>query len=362
MPQHALTDAEILASIAAVKQHGTVTAATEATGMPRGTLDNRLRAGVARGLVTREELRPKKPERLTPELQRLPQSADECWEVLDRAIGRYRAQPKPPKYQAKKTRRIVIASDLHAPFHHAEAVARMLEETKGFDQLIINGDLQDAYSVSRFIKHEAVSWEREMAAVDALLSQFCAQYPDVLIVDGNHDRPRFEKVLRSQLSMEQMAALEFICEGNFSSIRALAKRKGYQNARFAPIKVGRYNLSWAAQEGDLVVTHAERSSRVPSGVLRVIDEWLTDQHEALGLKPWRVLVQAHTHQLGMFPWRSDKLLVEGGALCGTMGYQLDAKIFGRGQRLGYVTLTQHDGVTDLASVRFHWLDPVLRAA
>lgn len=355
MAAHALTDAEVQTTIDAVREHGGVTAAADALGMSRVSVEHRVRTGITRGLTTRQALRPQKP---APEYARLPQSADECWDVLDRAIGRYRQTPKPPRYVAKKTRRIVVAGDFHAPFHHAEAVARMLADTAGYDQLIVNGDLQDFYSISRFTKHEQVSIERELAAVDGLLGQFSAHYGDVVIVDGNHDRPRFEKQLRTLLPIELIHVLEFLTQGNFSAIAVLARR--YPNIRFAPIKVGRHAIAWAAQEGDLIVSHAERSSRVPSGVLRVVDEWLTDQHEALGLQPWRVLVQAHTHQIGMFPWRADKLLVEGGCLCSVHGYQLDSKVFGRGQRLGYVTLTQVDGVTDLSSVRVHWLDPVLR--
>jgi hypothetical protein len=110
------------------------------------------------------------------------------------------------------------------------------------------------------------------------------------------------------------------------------------------------------------VTHAEKYSKVPGSALRGIEEWFSDQHDILGLEPWRVLVQAHTHALGWIPWRSDRLLVEQGCMCHVHGYQLDAKVAGRGQRLGYVTLTQRDGVTDMSSVRTHWLDPVLRAA
>lgn len=357
MAPAALTDDDIHKTIAAVKTHGGVSQAAPHLGLSRLQAEHRIRVGIERGFTSRADLRPKREPK---EYARLPQSADECWDVLDRAIGRYRKTEKPPAYRSKKERRIVVAGDLHAPFHNPEAVAKMLADTEGFDQLIINGDLQDFYAISRFTKHEQVSIERELAAVDGLLGTFSAHYPDVLIVDGNHDRPRFEKQLRTLLPIELVHVLEFLTDGNFSAIKALSRR--YKNIRFAPIMVGRHKIAWAAQEGDLIVSHAERSSRVPSGVLRVVDEWLTDQHDALGLKPWRVLVQAHTHQIGMFPWRSDKLLVEGGCLCSVHGYQLDSKVFGRGQRLGYVTLTQRDGVTDLSSVRFHWLDPVLRAA
>jgi predicted phosphodiesterase len=269
-----------------------------------------------------------------------------------------------PLKSEKRTRvsdkRIVIAGDFHAPFHSVPAVAAMVAQTAGFDQLIVNGDLQDFYAISRFTKHESVPIEREMAAVDGLLGTFSASYPDVLIVDGNHDRSRFEKQLRHLLSLEMMHVIDLLTGGNLSAIAVLAKR--YANVRFAPIQVGRHKLSWCAQEGDLIVTHAEKYSRVPGAALRGIEEWFADQHEAIGVHPWRVLIQAHTHQLGWFPWRSDRLLVEGGAMCEVHGYQLDARIAGRPQRLGYVTLNQRDGVTDIASVRCHWLDPQLRAA
>ncbi len=363
MATPSLTDEECLAAVTAIQAHGgNTTEAAVALGVSRTTLQHRVVLARSRGLIGKQDVGRPKRKTLPEVYDRLPQTADECWAVLDTAIGRTRPQPKPPVYRSPKTKRIVIASDFHAPFHRPDAVAAMLAATKGFDQLIINGDLQDSYSVSRFVKYEAVPWEREMAAVDALLASFAAQYPDVLIVDGNHDRPRFEKALRSQVPLEIVHVIEYLTGGEFSAIRVLMKRKGYQNIRFAPIKVGRHSLSWCAQQGDLIVTHAEKYSKVPGAALRGIEEWFSDQHDVLGLDPWRVLVQAHTHALGMFPWRSDRLLVEGGALCAVHGYQLDARVAGRGQRLGYVTLTQTDGVTDLNSVRFHWLDPVLREA
>jgi hypothetical protein len=216
--------------------------------------------------------------------------------------------------------------------------------------------------VSRFTKHEMVPWEREMAAVDTLLAAFSRQYPDVLIVDGNHDRPRFEKAVRSLVPVEIIHVIEYLTGGEFSSIRALAKRQGYQNVRFATTTVGRYHLGWFAQEGDLIVAHAEKFSRVPGAALRAIEEWFSDRHDTLGLAPWRVLVQAHTHQMGVFPWHADKLLVEGGCMCHTHGYQLDPKIAGRPQRIGFVTLTQRHGVTDVDSIKLHWLDAVRKTA
>jgi predicted phosphodiesterase len=336
-------------AIEAVSTWGNVTRAALELGIPRCTLQNRHQRALAKGL--RSE---------TVEPVRLPQTADECWAFLDAAIGRTAKPHRPPKYSAKDTRRIVVAGDFHAPFHDVEAVGQMLHETEGFDQLIVNGDLMDHYSISRFTKYESVAVERELAAVDALMGAFSRQYPDVLVVEGNHDRPRFEKQLRSLVSLEMIHVLEFLTGGEFSAIRALGKR--YKNVRFADVQVGRHHLGWFAQEGDLLVAHAEKFSTVPGAALRVIESWFADRHDSLGLAPWKVLIQAHTHQLGWFPWHSETLLVEGGCLCETHGYQLDPKIAGRPQRVGYVTLTQHKGVTDRNSVRCHWIDASRKAA
>ena len=347
---------------AAVKQcHGNIAEAARLLGASETTTKSRVTAALRQGLFTESDLAGWRRQSAPGVGYRLPASADECWDVLDAAIGRQRKVEPPAKARTKfSDKRIVIAGDFHAPFEHTEAVALMLAETKGYDQIIVNGDLQDFYSASRFVHREHVAIEREMGAVDALLGHFSAQYPDVLLVDGNHDRPRFEKALRAQLSLDLMQILEFLTGGNLSAIKVVAQR--YKNIRFAPVTVGRHNLSWVAQEGDILCSHAEKYSKVPGAAMRVIEEWFSDQHEILGLKPWRLLVQAHTHMGCWFPWRSDRLLVEGMCMSTVHGYQLDSKIAGRGQRLGYVTLTQRDGVTDLRSVQPQWLDPQLRAA
>jgi predicted phosphodiesterase len=355
MAQAALTHVQKQEAYDLVTRWGNVSRASMEARIPRATLQHRYTAYV-NGIG--------QPAPVVPahESRRLPQSADECWEFLDAAIGRRRKTAKPPEVKGAKfsDKRIVIAGDFHAPFEHTEAVALMLAETKGFDQIIVNGDLQDFYSASRFIHKEHVPIEREMAAVDALLGHFSARYPDVLIVDGNHDRPRFEKALRAQLSLELMHVIEYLTGGNLSAIKVAAKR--YPNVRFAPIQVGRHSLAWVAQEGDILCSHAEKYSKVPGSAMRVIEEWFSDQHEHLGLHPWRVLVQAHTHMGAWFPWRADRLMVEGMCMSRIHGYQLDSKIAGRGQRLGYVTLIQRDGVTKLRSVQPQWLDQELRAA
>jgi predicted phosphodiesterase len=371
MANKALTDAQLQAAADALRAHaGNINAAAKALGYPRPTFENHARTALRKGFISAEELdslrdAAKQAKRLPPEREslhsgrRLPQTADECWALLDDYIGRSQRPLVSPPLSKRKAgnaaKRIVVASDFHAPFHDAWAVSELIRRERGADTLIINGDLQDFYSISRFLKYEPVTMETELAAVDALLGQLSAAFPDVLIVSGNHDKQRFEKQLRSLLSMEMMHVIEFLTGGNLSVIHAIAKR--YPNVRFAQTHVGRHHLGWFAQEGDLICAHAEKYSRVPGAALRGIEEWFSDQQGMLGIQPWRVLVQAHTHAMGVFPWRADKLLVECGCMCADHGYQLTAQIGGRPQRRGYITLEQRAGVTDLNSVRMVWLDP-----
>ena len=392
MPPKPLSDAQLQAAADALRAHGgNINAAAASLGYLRPTFENHARTAIRKGFISGEELdalrdAAKAAKRLPPERdslhsgRRLPQTADECWALLDDFIGRSLimnaadqrtgADAAVGKKASNKlahrdgranqnavsdTRRIVVAGDFHAPFQCNRSVAELIRREQGADLLIVNGDLQDFYAISRFLKYEAVSVETELAAVDALLGQLSRAFGEVVIVAGNHDHARFEKQLRGLLSLEMIHVIEFLTGGNFSTTRLIAQR--YPNIRIAETHVGRHKLGWLWQEGDVLCTHAEQFSRIPGNTLRVIEEQMTDMERVYGLAPWRVLIQAHTHQMGWFPFRAERLLVEGGCMSTTHGYQLTAASRGRPQRRGYVTLTQTAGRTDLNSVRLVWLDP-----
>ena len=365
MAQKSLSEANKRQLLEAIRRTGSVVGAAELLQIPRSTADSRWQRtrswALAEGIeVPNIQGRAVATEPLPPS-PRLPYTADEAWEVIDGWIGRKRTPTtKPPKFHAKSERRYTIAGDFHAPFHDPEAVAELIAKESGpTDTLIISGDLMDFYSISRFLKYEHVPIEQEIAGADALLTMLASKFSDVLVIEGNHDTQRFEKQLRSFLSPEMMHCIELLTGGNLSIVQLLAKRHG--NVRFAPQQAGRYKLGWLTQVGDLLVSHAEKFSTVPGSALRKIEEGMADFEQVYGLQPWRVLIQAHTHAFSMIPWHSDKLLLEGGCCCLTHGYQLTARMGGRPQRIGYTTLTQHDGVTDINSVKFHWLNAERRA-
>jgi Icc-related predicted phosphoesterase len=283
-----------------------------------------------------------------------------AWAEWRRWIGaaheRYTAPADRPPGARQK---ILIASDLHCPFQDKQYVAEMFADTTDCDVAIFAGDLMDSYGLSRFLKYEQVPIETEVAEVTTFLEQASQQYPRVILLEGNHGNARLEKQLLA-LDRQLVNAIRILTGGNLSLLRAAASR--FENVELGVTQVGRHRMDWLVQVGDLIVTHAEKFSIVPGSAMRKVEEWLADQERTLDLQPWRVVAQAHTHQLGMFPWHADKLLLETGCLCETHGYQLTARIGGRPQRRGWWTLEQQDGWTDYDSIRMRWPDARREAA
>ena len=279
-----------------------------------------------------------------------PQTYDEALVEYRQYIGQTTPTLTPAKHQKFSDERIVICSDFHAPFHHPAALADLCKVEA--DTCIVAGDLQDHYSISRFLKYESVPISQELAAAQLILEHLSHRFAHTYCIEGNHDSARFEKLLADRLPHEAIDIIRFLSGGTLSSMQALIKQ--FKNVELVKHKVGTHTVSWFMQKGDLIVSHAEKYSRVPGAALRGIEEWFSDFEQTLGLEPWRVIVQAHTHAMALFPFGPDKVLVESGAMCRTHGYQLSARIAGRPQRLGWVTMTQRNNVTDLSSIRLHW--------
>lgn len=285
----------------------------------------------------------------------MPRDYDEAMDLWRQIIGcTKREYQGPAKRRESTTQRIAVCSDFHAPFQHTEALAAFIEREKGSDICIVAGDLQDHYSISRFTKYESVPIQQELAAAQMILERLSEAFPIVLITEGNHDKARFEKLLHERLPMDAVEIVRYLSStGGLSTIEAMCRQ--FTNVEHVKNRIdGRYDVSWYVQHHDLIVTHAEKFSRVPGSALRGIEEWVSDFEGMLNLKPWRVLIQAHTHQLSLFPYGADKLLAESGCMCVPHAYQMSARISGRPQRVGWITCEQTNKVTDLSSVRPFW--------
>ena len=266
---------------------------------------------------------------------------------------------KPPESRGIATQKILVVPDLHAPFHEPEMFAAMLDAEGDADHCICIGDLGDAYALSRFLKYEHMPYRDEWASVTLVMQELASRFPTVTIVIGNHDA-RLEKQLRQHLTTDMVDAIGFMTGGILCPITALAKR--YPNVTIAKhVTPSGQSVDWFTMIGDAWLGHPEKFSRVSGSALRFTEEWIADNEITLGIENARLIVMGHTHAAAILPYRANKLLVECGCLCQQQGYMLSPRIGGRPQRRGYVTFTQTDGVTDLNSIHFRWLDVELTA-
>lgn len=262
----------------------------------------------------------------------------------------------PAKAKARTGRlKVVAAGDFHIPFHDRDALATLLTREKDADVLLIGGDFGDAHCASTFTKYEHVSYEDEHAGKTLVLSQLSETFPIVKYLKGSNHTDRFEKRLRENLSKDVLDAVMSMTGGILNPDLALVKR--YPNVEVAGWTTpDGQEVSWLTVIGDVAFCHAEKYSRVAGSTLRSIEEWIDDFSGTLGLPRLRAICQFHTHAAGLFPYKSDMLLVEPGCMCTTHKYQLGSKIGGRPQRLAYATMEFVDECLDVNSVRLHWMN------
>jgi predicted phosphodiesterase len=347
-------------ALAAVAEHGNEAAAARALGMPIGTFRSRHQ----RALVWQAEggILPTPPDVLTrPEPIGTYDEARAAWNArLGIAKDRYRG---PSKRQVDPARqRVLVLPDIHAPYHHPQMLADAIEAERKADICVVMGDVSDSYALSRFDQSHRAPVEEEIRQVEIILATLSETFPDVRLIRGNHDA-RLERQLTARLrDLEFIQAIKYMTGGTLDFVQAAARK--FPNVQVCGIDAADgQRADWMMVLGDVVFLHAEKFSRVPGSALRGIEEWLSDNERMLGLPPdWRVVIQAHTHQLGMFPYRADKLLVECGCLCQTPGYAVSARVGGRPQRRGYVAFDLVAGRCDVNSVRLQWLDGLERYA
>jgi len=349
--------AETLALVAA--HDNNVRAAARAAKISRSTLQSRYQEA----LIISGVPPPKPPPPVEPMVREPLASFEEAWAQWSRTIGMMRDRYKGPPDRSgaiKKARgdrperiKILVIPDVHAPFHNVEQFATMIAREKDIDKAICIGDLSDSYSLSTFTHYRSVGFSEEWASVTAALQAMSEAFPSVELVIGNHDG-RLEKRLRERLTTDMVEAVKFMTGGLLCPITALAKQ--FPNVTVAKhIVPGGESVDWFTTCGDAWLGHPERYSVIPGAALRKVEEWLSDHETDLGLRRYRLICLGHTHTYSQFLWRSGQMLIEVGCLAQMQGYMLKPKIGGRPQRAGYVTFEQVNGVTDLNSVKFHYL-------
>jgi hypothetical protein len=254
----------------------------------------------------------------------------------------------------RKTTRIVIAGDFHTPFHDRDALKALIrEESASTDELIVNGDLLDFWSCSRFAKASRITDpQAEMREAQAVLCLLAEHFRSIKLIGGNHDsRPR--KFLTDHLPPDVLDYISLTGPMVFRPLEFLAA--GLSNVSVVePIRSGHAEFGFLYQLGDAVFTHAEKYSRIPGKSATEVLHWLKSFAEPQRLVTGvRCIVQAHSHAGGTVCADYGALAIDGGCMSTLQEYHGTPKIqTPRPLATGWTVLLQQGGVTDLRESRF----------
>ena len=245
---------------------------------------------------------------------------------------------------------VAVASDLHLPYGVPDVIDAFLSLEA--DICIINGDLGDMYSFSRFVKYHGANWQQEKAECTDFLRRASEAFETVIVIPGNHDA-RFVKRLAENIGTDELAELLDMAGESGVRLDPLGRMAAqFPNVHMPSRNVEGIEVAWFYQMGDAIFCHGESYSSAGTNLVpRKVEEYFRRHAALLNLQPWRFACQAHTHNLSWTLFNSDQLVVECGCMSKAHDYQLSPKMQGSPQRRGWVTFEMTDGCTDLNSVR-----------
>jgi len=236
---------------------------------------------------------------------------------------------------AKPQRRIVSLSDIHMPFHRQDTLEQAIEEAKGADILVLNGDIFDCYGISTFKKNKKIPLIREYMIVLEFLKGLVKHFPTILLVSGNHE-DRFSGTLNT--------ALQETCEPPVGDdlMTRLARGDIYDEEGK---RIGNYTWDnvhynqlqpWWVKVGKTIFCHPKTFSRGPGHTIKKAFDWF---HQIDHVGEWDSIVMGHTHQAAKYVYEG-RLLIEQGCLTNILEYQWDNGIRYIGQSNGYAEIFQ----------------------
>lgn len=250
-------------------------------------------------------------------------------------------------------KKILELNDIHAPFHNEEALAKAIRDNLDSDEVWIGGDLLDLFGVSRYPKSRITfSLVEEFQAGRAILRTLSETFPIVRVMGGNHDE-RWKKYLIAKNIPPDV--LEFMRTAWPNSLSPLATIcADFPNVHMLETtKVDYAEYGYISQMGDCLLSHAEKYSIIAGKTGVDVLDRIKKKLEPMGVvKPFKVLIQCHSHT-GAKVWADyGVVIIEAGCLSRTPDYDGDPKLRGRQPVIGYVVAYQDNGVTDRNATNF----------
>lgn len=267
-------------------------------------------------------------------------------QMIGASAKRAAARSRAPQGRRVET---VVISDLHVPDERMDLLARIAETHRGAN-LVIAGDLDDFEMLSKFdqLDWTGLTFQESLARRDAVLDFLTQHFTNVEVMLGNHDLriPRkAARLLGADYAFMSQQFLMWTYEKRHG-IRLVTQDVRKQCGRQIPY------LHYYHQVGDCMIGHVEVSGRTPGKGAERAHDFFQGWKKELGLSDFRVVLQAHTHKQSYFRHSHSKAhCYEIGALCDIPSYSLMSRQNYGPPQLGYFSLVQYDGVTDINESR-----------
>jgi predicted phosphodiesterase len=247
-----------------------------------------------------------------------------------RTIARY--SEVLPQCYGNKREQIISISDTHIPFAREDLIKDIVKTHSGAEWIVVNGDLFDSYAISTFPKEKHIPFAVEYAAAFELIRELAKNFGKVMLIDGNHDKGRFTREMGKLCDdvkfLVKGSPMEFLAEGRQFSPQG--EDLGYMNLPNV-YYAGDYGPSWHYKIGSAIFAHRLRGFK--RGILANashIADWMINRGTE-----FQCLVSAHSHRVGMAPYKQGKILIDQGCLCYPMDYEKDGACNGVPTELGY---------------------------
>lgn len=238
--------------------------------------------------------------------------------------------------------RILAISDTHVPFNLP--VDTWKSYAGKVDTLVLNGDIQDAQSISKFSKQYRVPFIEELIAARFFIQDLAEliKPKKIVIVKGNHEA-RLSRYLSDRLNDDVLTIMpdtpmDLVINDGFKN----RDRRYRTEVWYEPLKdvLGEegieveYTGNWWAKIGKAIFVHPLSYS---SGMLKTAEKAL--EYFLRLDRDFTTLVMAHTHKLGSYS-QSGIQLYEQGCCCDTAKLNYNDGHMNLPAQKGYLYLCQ----------------------
>lgn len=274
-------------------------------------------------------------------------------ERYEKLIGAPERRSSPAEKLRTDRYEAIVFSDPHNPDVRMSLVRKLIDKFSGLPGYLV-GDIDDNEDRS---KHTSYRWknyslEEQLAEDDAFVSLLTQHFNPLYIFMGNHDNRAWLKALAAAGKDYAWLSYQFIMWSwkQRHGVQVISNKVTKENGQEIP------GLHFYHQVNDCMIGHVERSGKAASKSAELAHDFYFSWREILGLDPFRVVLQAHSHRTNYSRHPlTGAHLYEIGALCDIQDYAVKTQRYSPIQA-GAFHLVQKDQRTLINESRLISLD------